>query len=546
MRPVVRLPKASSLLRPLAMVVLATLLTACAGSPAPPSGGPAPGEATKPPTGAATSQPSAAATGAAAPREDTLVIVLRSHQGTLDPHFAATTQEMLITRNVYSALLKYKPNSTELTGDLATSWEVSSDGLVYTFHLRRDVEWHKGFGHFTAHDVKASFDRLRDPQTKSPFAGSISMLQEVQVVDDYTVKMVLREPYAPFPHLLTNYRAGPIVNVKAVRQFGENFAWNPIGTGPYQFESGVPKSEAIITAFDKYYGGRPPIKRIVTRTVTDLNAQVIGLESGEYDMIYEAPEDPAVIKRLQDRGFVVSQFSRNLPRVLLMNVTVEPFNNLKVRQAIAHAIDREQFVALAMPGFGKPWYSPVPEGFFAVTTDLPRYEHDVAKAKALLAEAGYPNGLDITMQVFDNMKLASDVIAEQLKQAGIRVKQEVMDQPTFISRVIQNQGINFAVHCCVRQPDPDIILSDMFSPKFRGAIYISHADLEAELAAARREVDVKKREHMYVELQRKIMEEVLMIPLAMEQSRSIHVASLKGMPTVEPLWGLDLSRLSFE
>jgi peptide/nickel transport system substrate-binding protein len=176
---------------------------------------------------------------------------------------------------------------------------------------------------------------------------------------------------------------------------------------------------------------------------------------------------------------------------------------------------------------------------------VPRYEYDVNKAKALLAEAGYPNGLDVTLNVYDTQKLESDVITEQLKQVGIRIAQEQLDQPTFIGRVIQNQGINFAVHCCVRQPDPDIILGDMFSPKFRGAIYISHADLESELAIARRELDVEKRRQLYVDLQRKIMDDALMVPLAMVFDDSIHISSLKGLPKVEALWGMDLSRLSF-
>jgi peptide/nickel transport system substrate-binding protein len=453
---------------------------------------------------------------------------------------------MLVIRNIYSSLLRYKPDATEITGDLATSWESTADGLIYTFKLRQDVEWQKGFGHFTAADVKGSFDRLRAPETKSPFAGSVSMLKEVQVVDDYTVKFMLSEPYAAFPHLLTTYRAGPIVNAKAVQQFGKDYDWNPVGTGPYQFESGVPKQEAIVTAFDKYFGGAPPIKRVVTRTVPDLNAQVVGLENGQYDMLYIAPEDPAIVKRLTDKGFVRTRISRNEPEVLLMNVTVKPFDDLKVRQAIAYALDRQQLIDLAYSDVAKPWYSPVPEGFFGATTDVPRTDRDVNKSKQLLAEAGYPNGLDVTMNVYDTQRLASDVFSEQLKQVGIRVTQEQLDQPTFIGRVIQNQGINFAMHCCVRQPDADIILSDMFSPKYRGAIYISHVDLEPELAAARKELDPGKRQQMYVDLQKKIVNEVLMVPVAMLKSRVMQVASLKGMPNIEPIWGLELSRLYFQ
>jgi peptide/nickel transport system substrate-binding protein len=527
---------------------LTTALVAC-GAPAaaPTPTQPASGATTAPAAPAAAAQPTpASAAKPGAPTKDTLTVVFQPNQGTLDPHFAATNQEMLIIRNIYNGLLKYKPDSTEITGDLATSWEVSPDGLTYTFNLRQDMEWHKGFGKFTAADVKASFDRVKSPETKSPFAGSVSMLKEAQVVDDYTVRLILSEPYAAFPHLLTNYRAGPIVNVKAVQQFGADYGWNPIGTGPYQFESGVPRQEAIIVANDKFPGGAPPIKRIVTRTVPDINAQVLGLENGQFDWLWIAPDDPVVRKRLEERGFAHSAYSRNLPSVLLMNVTVKPFDDIKVRQAIAHSINRQQYIDLSNPGLGRPWYSPVPEGFFAATSDLPRYEYDINKAKALLAEAGYPNGLDVTLNVYDTQKLESDVITEQLKQAGIRITQEVLDQPTFIGRVVQNQGINFAVHCCVRQPDPDIILGDMFSPKFRGAIYISHADLESELAIARKELDVKKREQLYVDLQRKIMSEALMVPLAMVNDDSMHISSLKGLPKLEALWGMDLTRLTLQ
>jgi len=480
---------------------------------------------------------------------DTLVIVFPSHQGTLDGHFAVTTQDMLVVRNVYNALMKYKPDTTELTGDLAERWEVSPDGLVYTFRLRRNVTWQKGYGRLTAQDVKASFDRLRDPETRSPFAGLLSMVREIQVLDPYTIRFVLSEPYAPFLHLLTNYRVGPVVNARAARERGAAFAWDPVGTGPYEVERAIPRTEVVLRAFDQHFGGRPRIRRIITRTVPDLNAMVVGLENGQYHMLYSIQAlDESVIKRLRERGFSVTYYSRNLPRVLLMNVTKKPLDDVRVRRAIAHAINRQQVIALSMAGYGRPWYSPVPEGYFAATTQVPRYEYNPEKARQLLVEAGYRDGLDLPMQVFDVMKVTSDVIAEQLRRVGIRVQQEVLDQPTFIQRVLRRDGsISFAVHCCVRQPDPDFYLSDIFSRSKGGAIYISGLDLEAELAAARRETNVEKRRQMYVALQRKIMENVWMIPLVMEFDRNVHVPQLRGMPRrVEALWGLDLSRLSFE
>jgi ABC-type transport system substrate-binding protein len=542
--------------------VLALCLIATACQPAAPAVKPtaAPAEPAKPaeskpaavvptaapPPAAATAAPAPAKPAAQKSSKDTIIIANTFIQSTLDPHFAATNIDTIFVRNIYSSLVRYKPDSTEIAPDLATSWEVSSDGLQYTFKLRQDVEWHKGYGKFTANDVKASFERLLSPETKSPFAGSMSMLSEVQVVDDSTAKLILKEPYAGFLHLLTTYRAGPIVNARAVKEFGAEFAWNPIGTGPYVFESRVPNREGVIVANENYFGGVPPIKKVIVKTIPDQNAQVLGLENGEFDMMYVSPEDPAVVQRLKGKGFVETVFSRNLPNVLHMNVTAKPWDDVRVRRAVAHSIDRQQFIELGRSGYGEPLLSPIPKGYFAHSEDVPRYERDIAKAKQLLAEAGYPNGVDVVMTNYDAMKLPGEVIMEQIKEAGIRATAEVLDQPTFIGRVVRNEGINFTVHCCVRQPDPDIWLTDALTPK-GGAIYISrYTDLEKDLEVARKELDVKKREQLYLEIQRKVMTDLPIIPLVMQPERSMHPAKLKGLPMVEPLWGLDLPRLYFE
>ena len=550
------------ILMALCLATVACQPAAPAAQPTSAPGGPAAAKPAEAKPAAEAAKPAAAvptaaippATGAAASTgkptaqkssKDTLTIGYCCVQSTLDPHFAATTADALFMRNIHNALVKYKPNSVEIVPDLATSWEMSPDGLQYTFKLRTDVEWHKGYGKFTANDVKASFERLLSPETKSPFAGSMSMLQEVQVVDDATVKMVLKVPYAGFLHLLTPYRAGPIINAKAAKDFGAEFAWNPIGTGPYVFESRVPNREGVIVANEKYFDGPPPIKKITFKTIPDANAQILGLENGEFDLLYSPVEDPVVVERLKGKGLAEAVFSRNLPNVIHLNVTAKPWDDVRVRRAVAHAIDRQQIIELARGGYGEPLYSPIPKGYFAHSEDVPRYDHDIARAKALLAEAGYPNGLDVTMTNFDTFKLTSEVIIEQVKAAGIRVTSEMLDQPTFIGRVIKNEGINFTVHCCVRQPDPDIWLTDALTPK-GGAIYISRYDLETDLEPARRELDPKKREQLYLEIQRKVMTDLPIIPLIMQPERMMHTAKLKGMPTLEPLWGLDLPRLYFE
>ncbi|MBV8087404.1 MAG: ABC transporter substrate-binding protein, partial [Chloroflexi bacterium] len=488
-------------------------------------------------SGSAAGKPAASGSAPAAAltsTKDTLTIVFQAQQSTFDPHFAATEQDNLITRNIYDSLLRYKPNSGDLTGDLATSWDVSPDGLTYTFKLRQDVDWQKGFGHFTANDVKASFDRLKDPATKSPFANVVSMLKQVDVVDDYTVKMTLSQPYAPFLQLLVNYRTGGIVNMKAVQQYGANFNYNPVGTGPYQLDSATPKQGATLVASPDYkWGPPPPIKKIVTQTVPDLNAEIVGLQNGQYDMIDGTfGIDQTTIDQLKSKNFNFDLINRLTPEVMLWNINVKPFDNLNFRQAVAYAVDRQNLIDLAANGIGTPWYSPVPQGFLYATSDgIPHYDKDLNKSKQLLQQAGFTPGTSVTMQVYDVQKTASDVVSEQLKQVGITVQEQILDQPTFIADVLGDKGINWALHCCQRQPDPDIILSDMFSPKLRGAIYISHADLENELAAARVETNTQKRQQDYVNLQKEIMDQALMVPLYMGQATAITKGNLQGVPT---------------
>jgi peptide/nickel transport system substrate-binding protein len=507
-------------------------LTACSGGGAAPAG--AGNVAPPPPT--------------PAQGRDTLTIVIASPEGTLDPQLEGTDMDAIATRNIYNALVKYKPDSIDFTGDLATGWDVSPDGLQYTFRLRQDVDWQKGFGHFTANDVKFTLDRVRDPATHSGYAGLYSVIRDVQAVDDYTVQITLKAPYAPFLHLLTNLRGGSILNQKAVTQYGADYGWNPVGTGPYQFVSYVPNRETVLEANDKYFGGQAPIKRLVIENVPDANAAVVGLEAGTYDLLQNTSfYDPATVQRLKDEGFASQLVNRLSPSVILMNVTVPPWNDIRVRKAIAHAVDREQYIALAYPGMAKPWYSPVPEGYFGATEDVPRYEHDVAKAKELLAEAGYPNGLDMTLNVWDLVTLNSNILAEQLKQVGIRAHLEILDTPTFIQHVLNDQGINFSIHCCVNPPDADTILSQWFVAANHSGTYISkYTGVEDQLALARKETDPAKRQQMYVDIQKKIMDDVAMIPLAMTYTRPIYRANLKGLPNVEPIYGYDLSRVSFE
>ena len=187
---------------------------------------------------------------------------------------------------------------------------------------------------------------------------------------------------------------------------GQGYAWDPIGTGPYVFESRIPNREAVIRANEKYWAGAPAIKKVVFRTVTDINAQVIGLENGEYDLIYSQVREQAVADRLKRAGF--KEHARP-PEPAAGPHDERDREALRQRQGAPgdRSLDPPEgsLIQLGDNGIGEPWFSPIPKGYPFVTDNLPRYEHDVQKAKQLLPEAGYPNGLEVTMVNYDENKL---------------------------------------------------------------------------------------------------------------------------------------------
>jgi len=458
--------------------------------------------------------------GAQKSTKDTLSVVGGTHQATLDPHFAITTQDLIFTRNIYNALVKFKPNSIEFEPDLATSWTVSRDGLEYTFKLRRDVEWHKGYGKFTAADVKGSFDRLLDPATKSPFAGSMRMLKEAVVVDDYTVKLVLKEPYAGFLYLLTPYRAGPIVNARAVAEKGANYAWDPIGTGPYVFDSRIPNREAAIRANDKAWGGAPAIKRVIYRTVTDTNAQVIGLENGEYDLIYSQIREQAVADRLKRAGFKETRVHRNLPQVLMMNVTVKPFDNVKVRQAIAHAIDKDN-ILVVNNNRGIKAGCVFPPQFPTYRPDCDPYPYDVEAAKALMQESGFGSGFSTKLytDTQDLSKAISESMIADLAEIGITAELVQQDFDVLIGTITTPHTAPL-VFIGWFQDFPDS--SDFYDPMFSCAAnvpggasfgwYCNEAN-DALATQARSEQNEATRNQLYQQVEDQLMADIPSVPL---------------------------------
>ena len=220
-----------------------------------------------------------------------VVNIAAKEPDTLDPHTSILGQSQAIVRFMYRGLTRFaikdgKVTTAEVEPDLAESWTLSPDGTVWTFKLKKGVQFHKGFGELTAEDVKFSFERQISRAPGTRFGVNLEVIKSIEVVDPYTVQIALKAFDPIFLLRMVGYQQGYILSKKAVEKLGDQFKWNPVGTGPFYFERHSPREKIVLKAFDKYYGGRPQIDEVQWFDVPEDATKLIGLEKGTFDLLY--------------------------------------------------------------------------------------------------------------------------------------------------------------------------------------------------------------------------------------------------------------------
>ena len=468
--------------------------------------------------------PSAEEAVAAAPSLEPKKLTWAFSMGTncLDPAHQTGSPDYENLHNIYSGLVAHKPGSlTDVSPDLAESWEISDDGLVYTFHLRSGVKWQEGYGDFTAEDVKYSWDRTMDPEEA---AGGSPVLQNsvesVEIVDPLTVRVTLNKPSPPFLIMVAHTPNTYIVNKKAIEERGDDFCLNPIGTGPYRVVAAESNAGVTLEAFDDYYGGRPAIDMVELRVVPEESVAVLALKAGEIDFMIV--RDPANIASLFKAGpdIVVNadpQFSAST-YALWLNNTREPFSDVRVRHALIHAIDRDTLAREATEGMVTSGaYSIMPPSLIGHTTDVVRYEYDPEKAKALLAEAGYPDGVKISV---DSMQTAFNPIMLTIVQAywrevGVDLEINFLDRAAI--RQHQSEGNYDITVSNPTRAEADLIIDyyrcDAFPPGRNMNLYKAPDEICELMDAQIAEMDYDKRVEMLEKIQQQIAIDAPNVPL---------------------------------
>ncbi len=463
------------------------------------------------------------AAGTAAAQQTTLNVGMATADvGRLDPHVATTTPDKGVLHWLFNGLVRIEPGKASpaaIEPDLAESWTVSDDGLTWTFQLREGVMCHGDYGELTAEDVVFSLERAANADTSS-FANDYAAFESITATGDYEIEIVLANPVPSLLGLLVPYHGGNIVCRAAVEALGEDFLLNPIGTGPFMFAEYQPQQYVRLVAHEDYFRGAPHIKEIYYRFIPSDASRDLAFQAGEVDMIY-GRQDETWVERIRNiPGTKVVVMEPGEMSVLNLNMTMPPLDDVRVRRAVAHAIDKEGMVQFRGPSVTRISHSPVPEGYLGHTDDVARYEYDVDRARELLAEAGHPDGITIGSihTTLPGMLATIEVIQAMLAEAGINLELTTVEHATFHAQI--RQDLSQVVHySAARFPIADVYLTQFFyGPSTVGrptaVTNFSHCEVaDAEIEAARVETDPDRQLELWKTAQQKIMDEVCVVPI---------------------------------
>jgi len=381
----------------------------------------------------------------------TLIFARGGDSVRLDPADITDGESVKVCQNIFNTLYEFDLGTSSVHPALATGYEVSEDGLEWTFFLREGVMFHpwgdNASYEMTAEDVVFTFARQYDenhPYHEGDFAYwgyMYNYITNAEAVDDYTVKFTLSRPSAPNLLNLSCFTA-MIVSKRAMEDMGvEAFRNNPVGTGPFKFVSWTRGSEIVLERFDGYWNAPYPyLDGVVFRVIPEEQARLIALKAGEIDIMDSvtpdnAPliEDDANLTLLEAPGLNVGYVA--------MNQMVEPFDNILVRLAVNHAVDKQMLVDTFYKGRGEPAVNPMPSNLWGWNDEIVDYEYNPELARAFLAAAGYPDGFDTELwympvfrDYFPQPKLIAQAIQAQLADVGIRAELVTFEWGTYLEK----------------------------------------------------------------------------------------------------------------
>ena len=466
-----------------------------------------------------------AETGAPGETREDLTVILGADFTTLDPQKLPAVADINFCTNIFDGLVALNEDN-EVVPMLATDWEPSEDGLHYTFHLREGVKFHNG-NDFTADDVKLSVERFRD-QSWMQFASFA--VDSCDIVDDYTVTINLKYAYGNFINMLWYCSIIDSDYYNSVSE--EEFARNPVGTGPFKFVEWVPAQHITLAANEDYWDGAPAMKEITFNFISDVNTALIAMETGQADMVFGTALSATTFLQAQENEELATDSTVG-NSFYFINFNSDRISK-EVRQALSYAIDREVINVMVNEGTGYVGDIPLVEGQEGYTTDITTYEYDPDKAKELLAAAG-AEGMTFTFfygESADNTKLGQ-TLQSQLSAVGVNVELQPVESGTWWATFGDGDYDISRGGYPMEAANTDSCYYDMFHST--GTFNVSRvhdAEIDALLDEARVELDSERRNEIYIQVNQMLTEEAYFIPLYFSASMLVYDPALQGAHAV--------------
>ena len=447
---------------------------------------------------------------------------------------------------VLENLVIFAKDSMNVEPQLATSWEVSKDGLVWTFKLRKGVKFHDGTP-FNANAVKVSFERVIDKN--HPFykygtwrypALGLGPVKEVKVIDDYTVALRTEKPYAPLVANLALWLC-PILSPAAIEKYKEDIGRNPVGTGPYKFVKWVKDDQILLERNDDYWGEKSHLDRIILKSIPEVSARFMALQSGAIDIADDLDPDSIEMAKKNPNFAVIERPSVNIG-YLALNTKRPIVNNKLVRQAISHAIDKQTIIKTIFRGLAIPATNPFPPSMWGYNYKIKDYEYSVQKAKDLLAKAGYPNGFNIELWAMpvsrgympEPVKTA-ELIQGYLAAVGINAKIVRHEWGVYLDKTAKGEHDLCMLGWLGGNADPDnflygLLSADVTKPPAANIAFWENAEFTKLVKDAQSMFDKAKRASNYLRAQEIFHEEAPWVPLVHSTIVRIYNKKLHDVP----------------
>jgi peptide/nickel transport system substrate-binding protein len=483
----------------------------------------------------------------------------------LDPAKETDGESLNVCDNIFDTLVRFKEGSTDVEPGLAKRWEVSADGLTYTFYLRDQVKFHDGT-EMNADAVVFSFLRQHDPKHEAHgFAqlwsywqdmGMDKLVKSIAKVDNTTVRIQLNAPSAPFlANLAMNFAS--IVSPAAVRKFKQEFARNPVGTGPFKFVSWTKNEKIILNAFSDFWDTKPKIARVIFKSYPDSATRLNAFLAGEIHMMnLPTPDQVAVIRKKKPNAVILEEPAMNVA-YLAFNTTKGPFAQPKVRQALNMAVNKAAIIKGVYAGMGVPAVNPIPPSLWSYNTKIKPYGFDRQRAKQLLAEAGYPKGftselfyLPVSRPYMPDAKRVAEAIQADFKAVGVNVQLTTHEWAVYLDKTKKGEHPMALMGWTGDNGDPDNFLSVLLSgdnakaPASNIAFY-DNRKVTQILRDAQRVTVQQKRSDMYQTAQKLIHEDAPWIPIAHSRVAMPMDVRVKGF-TLQPNGSRRFDRVSLE